>query len=72
MDFKNEIAATFRTARLELGMSQQEVADKARVTQKTISRIENGKDNTSTESLFQIGHILGLKITWTKEPVSCI
>lgn len=68
MNYKHEIANIFKKTRIELGISQQEVADKANVTQKTVSRIENGKDNTSTESLFQIGGVLGLKMTWMKEP----
>lgn len=69
MDSKTEIAVRFRTARKGLGLSQQQVALKAAVTQKTVSRIENGKDNTSIDSVEAIGKVLGVRLTFIEEPV---
>lgn len=48
--------------RKELGLSQQMVAKKASVTQKTVSQIENGKENGSARSIHSILKALNVQI----------
>lgn len=48
--------------RKELGLSQQMVAQKACVTQKTVSQIENGKENGSARSIQKILQALNVQI----------
>ena len=47
--------------RMELGLSQRELADKAGVTQKTISRIEGGDPGIRQTTLVKVYTALDLK-----------
>lgn len=47
--------------RMELGLSQIELADKAGVTQKTISRIEGGDQGIRTSTIIKVYTALNLK-----------
>lgn len=48
--------------RVEQGYSQKELAEKAKVGLKTISRAEGGYDNLSTETYTKIFKVLNLSI----------
>lgn len=45
--------------RAELGLSQQEVAERMGATASMISRIESGQHHTSTETLRRLAEALG-------------
>ena len=47
--------------RMELGLSQRDLADKASVTQKTISRIEGGDSGIRQATLIKVYTALDLK-----------
>lgn len=48
--------------RQELGLNQQEVADRAGVTRGYVSRLENGKSGSRTLELSKIVEALGLRL----------
>lgn len=54
-------AAAVLKAREAAGITQQELADKARIPQTTVARIERGS-NTSIETLTKIASALGKKV----------
>ncbi len=58
-----EIARFVKTKRKQLGLTQEEFADKAGVALTVIRKIEQGKDNLSLSKVNQVlqmfGHILG-------------
>jgi len=59
---KQMLARFLKARRQELGYSQRVLAERAQITQKTVSRIETGKDNTSLESLFPLMQALNLQL----------
>lgn len=50
---------SLRDARGKLGITQEELALKSSIPRTTISKIENGKRNTSIYKLIQIANALG-------------
>lgn len=50
---------TLRDTRKELGITQDDLALKSGIPRTTISKIENGKRNTSIYKLIQIANALG-------------
>lgn len=58
----NQIAEFVKTRRKQLGMTQEEFADKAGVALTVIRKIEQGKENLSLSKVNQVlsmfGHIL--------------
>ncbi len=59
-----ELAEEFKHARLRLGLSQQEVADAARIDRSTYSRLERGKLATlSILASARVGAVLGLDLS---------
>lgn len=61
-----EIALQIAKFRKELGMSQNELAEKIGTKQQVISRIEGGNQNISIQMLLKISNVLGqnLKISF--------
>lgn len=57
-----EIARQLMKARLELGMTQKELALKIGTKQSNISRIERGQQNTSIDLLSRVAKGLGKKL----------
>jgi len=49
----------FKLARVEKGLSQQELADQVEATRQTIGLIENGKYNPSLNLCIRIARALG-------------
>ncbi|AIR90561.1 repressor [Pseudomonas cremoricolorata] len=49
--------------RIELGLSQQQLADRARVSQVTIQHLESGR-NSSSKKLYEIASALGVTAEW--------
>lgn len=60
MEGKRNLRIKFR--RIELNMSQQELAEKAGVTRQTIGMIEAGDFNPSLKLCLQICYALGQKL----------
>ena len=55
-----ELALKIQKGRIKIGISQQELARKAHVTQQQLSSIEHGS-NYTVKTLFKICNALGLK-----------
>ncbi len=62
MDKELEIARALKKRRKELHLTQAEVAERANLTQKTVSRSENGKDHGSFISILTLAEALQLQI----------
>ena len=56
------LVRTLTEARKEAGMTQQQLAEKSRVHQVNISRIENGTGNPSVETLQKLAKGMGKKL----------
>ena len=65
-----EISVRITEARKKKGLSQQELARKARVTQQQLSRIENGI-NCNMTTFLKVCHALGIK-TLCLEEETCV
>lgn len=57
-----EIGNLVAQRRAYVNLNQQDLAEMARITTKTIYMIETGKGNPSINTLQQIAHVLGLEI----------
>lgn len=55
---KVELCIQFIDARNEMKLTQAQLADKARVTQSMIARLENGKVNTTYQTLARVAEAL--------------
>ena len=64
-----EISLKIHAARQKSGLSQLEVAQKARVTQQQLSKIENGK-NCNMITLLKVCTALGLNFDFTQQKVA--
>jgi len=60
----SEIAAKVHGARVSLDWTQQELAERARVSRPSVARIERGND-VSTATLEKVAAALGLKVELT-------
>ena len=56
-----EISIRLLQARKQLGLSQQQLAQKAHITQQQLSKIENGI-NCNMETFLKVCHALNMKI----------
>jgi transcriptional regulator with XRE-family HTH domain len=59
-----EIGAAIRLLRLEAGLSQEELALKAKITSAEVSRLENGKRNPKWETMERLADALGVPTWW--------
>jgi len=57
-----QLGSLIHNERVRRGISQQALADLTGTGQKTISRIENGKDGTKLETIFSLLATLDLEI----------
>ncbi|WP_052292893.1 helix-turn-helix domain-containing protein [Desulfofarcimen acetoxidans] len=62
METELEVIAQIVKARKQRGLSQQEVADRAGVTQQVVSRLENRSHSPNLKNLVKITNALELKI----------
>ena len=58
-----EVVGKLTVARGRKGLSQRELSRLSHVPQKTISRMENGKDVPKLTTLLKIAHVLGLELS---------
>jgi DNA-binding XRE family transcriptional regulator len=60
--FVLELAGKLKAARDRKGLSQRELSEITGTPQKTISRIENGKDVPQLQTLFRLFKVLDLEL----------
>lgn len=60
-----EIGVALRTARRRLGLTQQELADLAGLSDRTVRDLEKGSTSPSIGSVLAIARVLGLSIEVT-------
>jgi transcriptional regulator with XRE-family HTH domain len=60
--FVLELAGKLMAARARKGLSQRELSEITGIPQKTISRIENGKDVPQLQTLFKLFKVLDLEL----------
>lgn len=60
----NTIGDRIRQRRLELGWTQDVLAEKAGISKSFLSDLENGKRNIGADKLFDIGRVLGLSLDY--------
>lgn len=65
----HQIAQSIREARLALGLTQEELADQARVSRPSVARVERG-DDVNTATLGKIAERLGLTLQLTGQKPS--
>lgn len=61
--FSDSIASQFILKRKELGLSREEVAEKAQTSRSIVKRVEDSDKNTTTETLKSIANALGCVLT---------
>jgi len=59
---KDTIGTKIREARQSAGLTQKDLARKAKTSFETINRIENGKANTTVEMLLKLEELLRIDI----------
>lgn len=59
---REKVAEQIKDIRIKLGYSQKDLANKLGVVQQYISKIENGRENISIDSLKKIANVLGKKV----------
>ena len=63
MNFANKLGKSIKEKRIKLGLTQLQVAEKAKIQNATLSKIENGKLNPSIQQIEKLSLILNLNIT---------
>lgn len=58
----DQFGRALRSIRLQLGMTQAELAEKARVTRKWLSQVENGKRTAELGLVCRVVSVLGYEI----------
>jgi HTH-type transcriptional regulator/antitoxin HipB len=58
----NELGATIRARRVELELTQEELADVARVTLRFVSELERGKETAQFAGIWRVLGALGLDL----------
>ena len=59
----DDLPSTFRKRRLALALTQDTVAQRARITRKTVSDFENGRTSISLVNLIRLMAAVGLELT---------
>jgi HTH-type transcriptional regulator/antitoxin HipB len=62
IDTSQALGATIRRRRLELGLSQGDLADVARTTLRFISELENGKSSAQLAGVLRVLAALGIEL----------
>jgi len=62
-----DFGAAVKARRIELGMSQQELATAIDGKQATVSDIENGKAGARSATLVELAHALGCRIVFNPD-----
>lgn len=62
MNSINMVAASIRAARKEAGLTQEDLANLAQTSQRTIRAIETGTGNPSLRTVIAAADVLGLQL----------
>jgi ribosome-binding protein aMBF1 (putative translation factor) len=68
-EIRQKVASIIQFARLKLGLTQQEVADRLECQVQTISKIENAKYSPNADILYQLADCLNINITINNEKI---
>lgn len=60
MDMRKLVGRNFARLRAASGLTQEQVAERANISQQYVSGLENGKRNPTVQMLFQIAKGLGV------------
>jgi len=60
----NALANRLRTRRVELGLSQESLAERAQINQSTVSLLERGDQTPTLNSLIQLTQALDISMDW--------
>ncbi|RWH69169.1 helix-turn-helix transcriptional regulator [Mesorhizobium sp.] len=60
MDMRKLVGRNFARLRAAAGLTQEQVADRADISQQYISGLERGQRNPSVETLYKIAQALGV------------
>lgn len=71
MTRRNEIAHQIRDARIDAGLTQQELADYLEVSRQMVGRYETGKDEPSISVIARAGSILGVSFEISGVRIVC-
>ena len=63
MEPEYQIMKAMIAARMETGITQQQLSEKTGINQSNLSRIENGNGNPSVSTLYRIASALGKKLS---------
>ncbi|MHA7304740.1 helix-turn-helix transcriptional regulator [Arthrobacter sp. TMN-49] len=66
MDSISAVAARIRAARKEAGLTQEDLANLAETSERTIRAIETGTGNPSLRAVVAAANVLGLRLTVTR------
>lgn len=66
MDSVSGVAASIRGARKEAGLTQEDLANLADTSERTIRAIETGSGNPSLKAVAAAANVLGLRLTVTR------
>ena len=69
---KKKTGELIKAARVRAGLTQQELADRLKVTQGAIAHWENGRKNMTVETLFDIADALRFPPGFVIDPMHCI
>ena len=62
MNIKNRFGSRLRGCRLKLGLSQDELADRAGLHRTYIGGVERGERNISLVNIFKLAHAMDLQL----------
>lgn len=65
MTATSDIGSALRTARRRLGLTQQEVADLAGLSDRTVRDLEKGSSSPSLGAVIAVATVLGLRLEVT-------
>ena len=65
MTTASDIGSTLRAARRRLGLTQQEVADLAGLSDRTVRDLEKGSSSPSLGAVIAVATVLGLRLEVT-------
>jgi len=66
IELSSEFGLALRDARLRAGLTQMDVAERARVTQSYVSRLELGSQKLNVESMLLLAGAVGLNMSFPR------
>lgn len=66
MDPVTELGAELQRARKQNGLTQEQLAELAGISERTLRSIERGAGNASIEAVLSVANVLGLRIVVAK------